>query len=335
MQQTERGLVIPFMRDGSFFYKKGLESYENKRITKAIRHMKRAIEIEPEEPVFACQLAIILAEEGDYATSNSWLRKIKDDIDPSMPESYFFLANNLAHLGEFTEAREHLKTYQRLDAEGEFSEDAEMLLSLIGSTEDNADANPFTMPVMSALHIGDFELAEKEARAMITTNPREWLHYVYVAESLLHQGELKEADQTLQDVLTKVGDHVLARAVYTTLLVENGDEAADELVRGLRLAVPMDSFHMYMVGRALYFASEFEASYQLLQKCIPRTNAVYLHQLAVVAARTGRFEVAAKLWDQAATLHAEYKPDFKAFEERARSQEYASEHKVEWHLRRI
>ena len=53
-----------------------------------------------------------------------------------MTECYYFLANNYAHLGLFTEAYKHARLYLELDQMGEFSEDAEELLELIGIDED-------------------------------------------------------------------------------------------------------------------------------------------------------------------------------------------------------
>ncbi len=106
--QDNKAEVIPFMQEGSFFYKKGIEAYQNKKVDRSLHYIKKAIQLEPEEPVFLCQMAIVLSEEGDYEASNQWLNKIKNDVDPYMSECYFFLANNQAHTGEFQEAKENV-----------------------------------------------------------------------------------------------------------------------------------------------------------------------------------------------------------------------------------
>lgn len=337
MNHTEQraGQLIPFMQDGSYFYKKGIEAYENKEIPRAIHLIKRAIQAEPAEPVFLCQLAIVLAEEGDYEGSNEWLYKIKNEVDPEMSECYFFLANNQVYTGEFKKAKENLDIYFELDQTGDFREDAEALLYLIdvelGIDQSQSDGtNPFTSALTMRLHEGQYSQAEELARKMIAEKPESWHTYALLAEALWRQGNMKEAKQILKDLLMKEEADFTARCQFTIFLYETNDKEAASWINKLKKLYPINRWERYAAGRALYFVKEFDAAYLLLREAMPLEQPVYVHQLAVAAARCGRFHRARQLWNQAASLESE--KQFKFIDLKLKMEEAmpAGTHGQEW-----
>lgn len=306
------GQVIPFMQDGGYFYKKGIEAYQNKSISRAIQFFERAIRIEPNEPVFVCQLAIVLSEEGNYEASNEWLYKIKNEIDSSMSECYFFLANNLAHLGEFEQAKINLETYLDIDEDGEFFEDAESLLEMLSNQQDEVDSlveieedNPekkVTFSILKLLNSGEYAEAEEAARQEIAANPEHWNVYVYLAEALMNRDELEEAESILNNLLLKEEPNLLANCQMTVLLHQLNDPETSVRIENLLNLRPMDNLDQYFLARSLYVVGEYRTSYAWYNKLLLNEYSLLeyshvKHQWAMLAWHCGDISLSKKIWN--------------------------------------
>ncbi|MDQ0254583.1 tetratricopeptide (TPR) repeat protein [Evansella vedderi] len=315
--KLKKGQVIPFLQDGSYFYKKGIEAYQAGNLDQAINYIERAIRIEPEEPVFLCQLAIVLSEKGDFEGANDWLEKIIKEIDNSMSECYFFMANNLAHLGKFDQAKLRLKKYLQLEPDGEFTDDAHSLLYMLeeeGLTlfADLDDLNMEPTPlenIVDLLNKGDYEWAEKEARGYLMENPKEWDVYAYLAESLMYQGDTEHAKSILKDLLMKEEPNFLAQCNMTLLLAKTGDEGKETWVKNLINLRPMKDWHCYYLARTLFYLGEYAKSYKWFQKLYRESDfqkqPAYFHQMAIVAWKNGNITKAKQLFEKTEELDQE------------------------------
>ena len=103
--------IIPFIQSGDYYFDKGLNAYRRRDLYKAKKYLERAVHLDADEAVFVCQLAVVLAELGEYQASNELFLKIIHELDPEMNECFYFLANNYAHLGLFREALNYAQTY--------------------------------------------------------------------------------------------------------------------------------------------------------------------------------------------------------------------------------
>lgn len=329
------GQVVPFARDGSYFYQKGIEAYQNKQITRSKDFIRRAIQIEPEEPVFMCQLAIILSEEGDYEASTHWLQKIKDEVDPMMSECYFFLASNQVQNGDFEAAKENLEVYTELDETGDFQEDADALLYLIevelGMEHTKSYGNnPFHSPVLMELHEGNYKEAEELARQIIFSKP-ELLHTnAMLAEAMWKQGKIKKAKKLLISLMEKPAADLFVQSQYTILLFELKSKEAQRWIDNLKQLYPLNRWERYAVGRALYHVAEYDAAYLLLRDAMPLELPVYVHQLAVSSARCGKYRKAQQLWKQAACMESEKQSWFLQLRTKVKESQPAGTHGLEW-----
>ncbi|WP_158282284.1 tetratricopeptide repeat protein [Salipaludibacillus keqinensis] len=307
----KKGQVIPFMQDGGYFYKKGIEAYQDKQVDRATSYFERAIRLEPDEPVFMCQLAIVLSEEGNYEASNEWLNKIKDEVDPSMSECYFFMANNMAHLGELEAAKRYIEQYLEMDEEGEFAEDAESLLSMVSnqvdqeaSFEDELNSattdKKINFHIISLLNSGDYPEAEQEARKLIAEDPERWNVYVYLAEALMYQGQSDEAGAILRDLLLKDEPNFLAQCQMTVLLHHTKDPQASVWIENLVDVRPMNDWNSYFLARSLSFLGEYRTAFAWYDKLLKRPSFPKLpqlyHQKAVLAWHCGHSGVAKECW---------------------------------------
>jgi len=309
--KEKNGQVIPFMQDGGYFYKKGIEAYQNQSVERAIQFFERAIRVEPEEPVFVCQLAIVLSEEGNYEASNEWLYKIKNEIDSSMSECYFFLANNLAHLGEFEQAKINLEMYLDIDEDGEFAEDAESLLDMINNQDDSTDFTEMlgedkpediiNFSIIKLLNCGEFVLAEEEARQELAVNPNQWNVYVYLAEALMNQGQIEEAESMLKDLLLKEEPNLLANCQMTILLHQQNAPQSKVWIENLVNLRPLGDWDCYFLARTLYAVGEYRMSYAWYNKLSLNHYSIFehshiKHQRAMLAWHCGDVAVSKSIW---------------------------------------
>ncbi|UTR15979.1 tetratricopeptide repeat protein [Salipaludibacillus sp. LMS25] len=306
--RAKKGRVIPFIQDGGYFYKKGIEAYQNKQIEKAIVHFERAIRLDPEEPVFMCQLAIVLSEQGNYDRSNEWLHKIKYDVAPDMSECYFFMANNLAHLGEFEEAKENLEDYLKMDEDGEFADDAESLLDMIEKQENtNREQLPEQQKMygefklIALLNCGDFSEAEQEARKLIGEEPDNWNMYVYLAEALIYQNEWHDAENILKNLLLKEEPNFLAQCLMAVLLHLKREPEACTWVKNLVNLRPIDAWDCHYLARVLSMTGEYKNAFAWYDKLLGDYSLPKLphitHQMAVLAWHCGDLQTAKHIWE--------------------------------------
>ncbi|SDZ34693.1 Tetratricopeptide repeat-containing protein [Evansella caseinilytica] len=314
--KQKKGQVIPFLQNGAYFYRKGIKAYQNHHIEKAIKYIEKAMLLEPEEPVFVCQLAIVLSEKGQYEEANNLLEQVINDLDESLSECYFFMANNFAHLGRFDAAKTLLTKYLELDPEGEFAEDANSLLYVL--EEESAflveDGSPSTdtptniEAIVDSLNKGDFAGAENDARVYLTKNPHDWDVYAYLAESLIMQERLPEAKAILSDLLIKEEPNFLAQCLMTYLLEKQGDENSRMWIKNLSELHPLKDWHCYYLAKVLFLVKEYGKSYKWYQKLFRdsdfRKFPAFYHQMAMTAWKTGHRKKAVELWERTDNMEA-------------------------------
>lgn len=309
-QVKAMGQIYSNLQDGAYFYDKGIEAYREKDFTKAKRFLERAVSLEPMEPAFNCQLAIIHADLGDYHQSNEYLLKITDsNLEGELPECYFFLANNYANQGLFEHARKQALLYIEKAPEGEFLEDVEDLLELIQDEDDLfAEAENFLIRYELASH----ELKKHNYKKAITfftdiikEQPEYWMAHIRLAEAYYYDGNYKQAISILNALLSE-DDNITARCHLMTYYYETGDkEKAKEILQTLKNVLSIDHEHSYSLAVALGKVGEHDLAYEGLARLqrngygdFPR---FYFH-LAVASFYTGRIEKAKNLWEKLTTL---------------------------------
>jgi tetratricopeptide (TPR) repeat protein len=300
INKQKTGQVLPFLQDGAYYYKKGIEAYQNRNTSQALQYIRRAVRIEPEEPVFLCQLAIVLAEKGQFEEANESLEKVIYEMDENMAECYFFLANNLAHAGEFETAVKHLNTYLKLDPKGDFAEDALTLLEMLDDEEEDLEDGEETEEQLAQSRLeraadlldrGRYDEAQCELTTSLSEEPTHWELYAYMAETLHYQGEQAEALKIVTDLLEKEEAGFLARCNAALILKEAGDERWETVARGLRIALPVNDWHGYHLAKTWFRLDDSELSYEWFQRLNQRHTFVkrprFYHQMAMAAWMNG------------------------------------------------
>lgn len=311
--------IIPIQLDATFFFERAVRSLDRYRYDKALKYFRRAVEYEPDNPVNHCNMAGILSEMGNYAESNNILQRVLDELDPTMTECHFYMANNFANMEMYEAAEDALVHYLEEDAEGQFLDEAEEMMDL--------------------LH---YELERPPKRPAVKS--REEFQEHDRARLLLEEGKFVEAVRLLQNLVDKQPDFIAARNnlalayYYMGLFVQAMDTVKEvlaqepgnlhglcnlaifhqhggnrkelaPLVELLRKMVPFQHEHAFKLATTMGILGEHETAYRHLQRLIKDPSAqqdpCLLHYTAIAACNIGRHVEAERLWKQAAKLDPE------------------------------
>jgi tetratricopeptide (TPR) repeat protein len=303
--------IIPIQWDASYFFERAVRSLDRYHYDKALKNFRRAAQFEPDNPVNHCNMAGILSELGNYEESNRILKWIVDELDPTMTECHFYMANNYANMEMYEAAENSLVQYLEEDDEGHFIHEAEEMMELL-----------------------TFELARptKEANVKSLGGMREHDR----ARMLLEEGKFAQAVKVLEDIVQRYEDFSSARnnlalayyymgqfdkAMATILKVLELDEGnlhalcnlaifyqhlgdrekLAELLELLRKTYPFHQEHAFKLATTLGILGEHEGAYRQFIRLL-RTggsdDASLYHYAAVAACQTGRHADAERLWQQ-------------------------------------
>ncbi len=134
---TGRNKVIPFTRDVNYYFQKGNRHFYSNNWPKALLYFKKAIEIEPEEPLNHYNLGCLLSKMGELEEANKVFAYILENLDDSYWECYFLLAINYGLMEEFEMAQSYLRKYLNNSPDGEMIIEAQELLWAL--TDDEPD----------------------------------------------------------------------------------------------------------------------------------------------------------------------------------------------------
>lgn len=312
-ESTTKGLLISNMQNGDYFYEKGIESYRGKDLRKAKRYLERAIQLDPTDAAYLCQLAIILSDLGDYHRSNECLNNIVDNnLDGQLHVCFFFLANNYANLGLFEHARKEALRYIDSDPEGEFLEEIEDLLELIVDEDDLfADEENFLI----RYELASQELKKKNSEKaidyfmeLIKEEPSYWMAHIRLAEACYRNGEKQKAVEILESILEKE-ENVTARCYLMIYHFELGNkQKSEEILDTLRNVYPIDPEQRYLLAVSFGKVGCHELAYEgleSLQKNGYGDFQKFIYHVAVASFWTNRIEKALMLWEKLATLENE------------------------------
>ncbi|OMP68259.1 tetratricopeptide repeat protein [Domibacillus epiphyticus] len=308
MSRKEKGNIVSFFPTGEFYYTKGMKALEKRELTKAKKYFSRAMDLEPLDPIIACQLAIVETELGHYEQSNGLLHFVLDDLDPRMSECHYFLANNYAHLGSFKDAFRHAQAYLDLNEKGEYSDDAEDLLELI--TLDNEDAfddlyeqdEMMEMQEESRylLESGHFAKAAEHLEKTVKKYPDFWAAYNNLALAYFYLGQTEKAHNVLEDVLEKnPGNlHAICNKIVF-YFYEKKQEPLHYLADQLAKIQPLIPDQQFKIGATFALIGRYEDAYRWLKKLQKsgfEGEAGFYYWLAYAAHFTGHPETARSAW---------------------------------------
>jgi tetratricopeptide (TPR) repeat protein len=273
--RKEKGKILSFIPTGEYYFKKGIKAYHRRDFFKAKKYLSRALQLEPGEPMIACQLAIVSTELGEFEDSNRLLHLILEDLDDEMVECHYFLANNYAHLGFFKDAYHHVKLYLELDPDGDFSEDAQELLEILAFEYDGLDEeyDPQDDLIVKQeqarelLESGYFPKAIELLTEVIKEYPEYWSAYNNLALAYFYLGKNEKAESILDEVLKKNPGNLHALCNKMVFAHYQGKlKFVNQMVDTLKKIQPILSEHQYKLGTSFALVGEYELAYMWLKK---------------------------------------------------------------------
>ena len=315
--KSSTGQIVSFHPTSEYYYTKGLVAYQKQDFKKSVRYLERAMQMDPLDEMIACQLGIIYSELEDYVRSNDIFLLIVKDIDPSMVECYYFLANNFAYLGMFKEASKYAKLYLEKESNGEFAEDIMDLLDVLEFEKEIDLENPYEEEDLiikneqsrKYLECGEFAEAIDLLTDIIEQYPKYWSAYNNLALAYFYTGEMKKASETL-DCITNENPgnlHALCnRLVFA--FYQKDYKTTVELKLALKKINPMNFDHQFKLGATFALVGEYETSYYWLKRLLKNGfegDGTFYYWFSYASYFTDHLEEAKTAWEKVIRMSPE------------------------------
>jgi len=311
--------VIPIQLDATFFFERAVRSLDRYHYDKALKYFRRAVEYEPDNPVNHCNMAGILSEMGNYEESNGILQWIVDELDPTMTECHFYMANNYANMEKYEPAEEALIRYLESDEEGQFLDEAEEMMELL-QYELERPTKPVSVKAREGfaehdqaralLEEGKFTEAVRILERMVEKHPDFLAARNNLALAYYYMGMFDKAMGTIADVLELEPGNLHALCNLAIFHQREGDrESLEPLLGLLKRTVPFHQEHVFKLATTMGILGEHETAYRHFQRLLRdsslQQDPCLYHYTAVAASNIGRLPEAQRLWQQAGKLDPE------------------------------
>ena len=174
--------IIPFSISADFYIERANKSLDRLNYPKALHYYKKAVEMEPHNPLLFCNMAGVLGHLGKYQESNEILHYVLQKLDENTIECHYYLACNYVYLDMLEKAEEHALVYLHHEPTGRYAADAEELLQYLHvelDREHPIDEEPVALDEKTQRHEkaralmeeGSFQQAEKLLVKLIEEYP--------------------------------------------------------------------------------------------------------------------------------------------------------------------
>lgn len=308
--------VISLQMDATFFFERAVSCLDRLCYDKAIKYFRRALDYEPENPVNHCNLAGILSEVGNYQESNDILKHIVDQVDPTMTECYFYMANNFANMDDFESAEKAIVQYLENDPDGHFLQESEELIEMLSY---ELEREPQIRKIKSREALFDHDQARAlleegkfaEAVRILKRISKKFPEFTAARNNLAlayyYTGQFEQALEAVQDVLTVEPGNLHALCNLAIFYQHIGEHAKlAELAGMLGKMYPMHQEHLFKLSTTMGIIGEHETAYRLFRRLAKLEGGseepCFAHYLAVAAYNTGRLDEAERHWLRASKL---------------------------------
>ncbi|TQS74800.1 hypothetical protein DX933_08465 [Ornithinibacillus gellani] len=325
MQGSNRGFnrkkqqhtIIPFIPDGDFYFTKGVEAFQKHKFELALKWLKKAVEIAPENPLYLCQISIIYTEIGSFHKANQLLTTALQSSGNQYTDCYYLLANNYAHLGLLQDAKKYASSYLEREPDGDFHEEAQELLDYISFDEEDMETEwemddedellIYQETVFYYMENMEWEKALILLEEMLTLFPEHKTTKHDLAYAMFFSGEQQAALEMELKLLADNPDSLYSHVNLAIFYYELGQMSACELhIHTLRNVYPLHEQQKLNIAVALARTGNFQeanARFNLLRKGSMRGHASYYRWSSKALYRVGELGKSLAIWEEGCRRH--------------------------------
>jgi len=231
--------VLSFDANAEFYHKRALKAMEQQNYTGALKYLRRAVKMQPDDLELKLDMANAYALMGLYERSNLEIQLMfhKKELPT---EAMFGMGSNFMALGDYDQAEAMMQVYLKLAPEGEFAQQAGDALGFMAEcdyeTPLDRELDELSMDGKAALDAGDLDHAIDCLTKALEKDP----NMLYVRNNLAVAyyciGDMDKAWEQLDKVLAANPLDVHGRCNESMLcLAESDFDGAVEALQKLRL----------------------------------------------------------------------------------------------------
>lgn len=322
MQQTENKVqkndsqnnILPFIPEGDFYFTKGVEAFRKRKFNLALKWLQKAIEQEPKDPLYHCQMSIVYTEIGEYHSANQLLNEVLRFTEDDYIDCYYLLANNYAHLGLLQDAKKYVLSYLDNEPDGDLSEEAKQLLELIDIDEEDDSSLEKEDELLAYQETLFYHMENLEwgkalplIEEMMTVFPEYKACEHDYAQVLFYSDFPERAIQLELDLLEKEPASVVSRANLAVFYhAHKQEEESQKYVQALRNVYPVQEQQKLRI--AVTFANvglyqEAINRFRVLSKTVVKNHPSYYRWYSIALYQVGNPSGALNLWKEGCKRH--------------------------------
>lgn len=265
--------IISFVPDGVFYYERALAEIQKEQFPEALKYLKRAVELNPDNHRIVMQYGIMVMEEGRFEEALDLLIQAYE-LEPTDREVIFYLAEIHAHLGLLREAKLFAEKYIHVAPEGELSEEAKEIIEfaeqeaafLADDQEGDEEVHLLQEKARRLMENGEFDKAVTVLEDIVVDHPESWSSFNNLALAYFYRGETADAKELLYDVLRKDQGNVHALCNLAVFYYYEGDqEKLKPLIDLLVKIRPYQFENRYKLGATFALIGNHKEAYHWLR----------------------------------------------------------------------
>ncbi|SES70059.1 Tetratricopeptide repeat-containing protein [Salinibacillus kushneri] len=312
--------VIPFLLEGEFYFSLGVKAFRKHEFEKAEKWLKRAIELEPDNPLYPSQLSVLYTEIKAYDQANQMLTKVLEDFGDSYVDCYYLIANNYAHLGLFQDAKKNIETYLQNAPHGEFANEAKELLNLLKIYNDDLEEDgdewifdeedellTYQESAFYYLEHQDWDQALPILEHMIARYPDYVVAQHDFAWALFFSGEYKRALEIEKEAYEENPNSIHSIVNLAIFYAEMGEqEQSNQYIEWLENVYPIHDQQRLKIAAAFAHTKHYKLAYERF-KHLPKNNLQnhlsYYKWYSIVLYKVEMYSKAVEIWKEGCSRH--------------------------------
>ncbi|WP_088006486.1 tetratricopeptide repeat protein [Indiicoccus explosivorum] len=308
-RKNGKGNVVSFIPTGDYYFKKALTALNRGQFDRALKYLRRAAELSPEDPLILMQYGVVLLEIEDFEGAADILQTAHE-LDPTETDILYFLAETFAHMGRFLEARDFAKQYTEQDINGEYAEESFEIIDFaeqeewhLFKEEETGDTEMYRRQEQARRRMeqGNFEEAIKLLEELIDEKPDFFAAYNNLSLAYFYIGEAEDAKALLYSVLRQNTGNLHALCNLAVIYYYEKNPELEDVLALLKKIKPYVFEHRYKLGATFALVGEHNEAFNWLRSLQKRGfegDPGFYFWLSNAAYHSGQPAVAKEAWRQ-------------------------------------